>query len=81
MPNYMPSDDERQAYAYCVRNNIRISPAAIAGDSDNWYIEIHAGGRWNKAPRSFDKTEVWPEYYNFGKHYYEQDRRSSKEED
>ena len=81
MPNYTPSDDERKAYMYCVRNNIRISPAAIPGDNDHWHIEIFSNNKWNASPQKFDKTEVWGVCYNYCKHYYEQNRREGDSED
>ena len=40
MPQYLPNEEERAAYNYCVRNNIRISPIGIAEDSQKWKVEI-----------------------------------------
>jgi hypothetical protein len=32
LPDYLPSKEENDAYIYCVRNNIRISPLGINGE-------------------------------------------------
>ena len=43
MPQYLPDKEERAAYNYCVRNDIRISPISVKEDSQKWKIEIRMG--------------------------------------
>jgi len=81
MPDYLPNEEERAAYNYCVRNNIRISPIGIKEDSQKWKIEIRMGPykrgeRANVSPSIYDKHTIWPEYYRMCKYYYEKYRRS-----
>ena len=60
MPQYLPNKEERAAYNYCVKNNIRISPVGIKEDSQRWRIEIRMGPykrgeRANVSPSIYDK--------------------------
>ena len=73
MPDYVPSDEETEAYIYCVRNNIRISPKG--DDGEHWYIEVFAGNKWNKSKHKYDREQIWPEYYRCCLYYY--DKRSA----
>ena len=48
MPPYTASDEEWDAYRYCVRNNIRISPYGIQNDTDNLFeVWIDTSGQVN----------------------------------
>ena len=69
MPDYTPSEQETEAYIYCVRNNIRISPKGI--DGDNWHIEVYAGGKWNQSKEQYGREEIWKEYYKCCLYYYD----------
>ena len=69
MPDYVPSEEERAAYMYCMRNNIRISPGGTK-DPNEWTIDISLDGKtWNKSPKSYGREEVWKKYYEICAYY------------
>ena len=70
MGDYLPNEEERNAYMYCMSNNIRISPGRVMGQN-KWTIDIFAKGKWNKSPDSYGPTEVWEVFYNYCKYYHE----------
>ena len=60
MPDYLANNEEKEAYRYCVRNNIRISPIGMKEDNQSWKIEIRLGPykrgeRGNISPSIYDK--------------------------
>ena len=70
MPEYIPTEEEYDAYLYCVRNSIRISPGGT-NIHNEWTIDIFAKGKWNKPPKSYGPKEVWEVFYNYCIYYYE----------
>ena len=80
MPQYIPTQEENEAYIYCVRNNIRISPIGIQGVIGKWKIGINVGPykkgeKINLAPHIYDKDTIWPSYYEMCKYYYDKRTR------
>ena len=80
LPDYMPSKEENNAYMYCVRNNIRISPLGINGEINKWKIGINVGPyvkgeKINIAPHIYDEDTIWPSYYEMCKYYYDKHTR------
>ena len=67
MPNYAPNEEERKYHAYCVSNNIIISPWGIHGDANHWRIRIGD----NISPKKFSRDEIWKVYYEYCKYYYD----------
>ena len=80
MPSYLQSKEEQEAYVYCVKNNIRISPKGIQNDPDHWKIEIilgpyQRGEKANVSPSTYCRKTIWPEYYKMCKYYYDKYRK------
>ncbi len=80
LPDYLPSKEENDAYMYCVRNNIRISPLGINGEFGKWKIGINVGPyikgeKINLAPSIYDEDTIWPSYYEMCKYYYDKRTR------
>tara|TARA_X000001316_G_C919597_1_gene33698 strand:- start:130 stop:408 length:279 start_codon:yes stop_codon:yes gene_type:complete len=76
MPTYTYNEEEFKWYSFCVKNNIRISPYGIQGDTEHWYIAISLGPykKWEKphlSPSKYCRKTIWPEYYKMCKYYYE----------
>jgi len=69
MGTYMPTSEETKAYQWCINNGIFISPSATGKAS--WYIEISIGGKTNKSPETYGKTDIWIKLYEFYKYYYD----------
>ena len=70
MGDYLPSEDERNAYLYCIRNDIRIAPGRVA-NKNQWTVDIYTPKGWRKSPNSFGPVEIWEVYYNYCKYYYD----------
>ena len=68
MGYYMPSEKDREAYAWCINNGILISPFATG--EGTWYIEIKLNNNIHKPPTPFGKTVVWIKLYEYYKYYY-----------
>ena len=80
MPQYIPTQEENEAYLYCVRNNIRISPIGIHGVIGKWKIGINIGPykkgeKISLSPHIYDKDTIWPTYYQMCKYYYDKRTR------
>ena len=71
MPSYIPSKEETEAYIYCVRNNIRISPRGITRDPNHWHIEVCVSeGKWYRDASKYSREEIWGRYYEYCLYYY-----------
>ena len=80
LPEYLASEEELKWYRYCVRNNIRISPYGISGDSNHWKIAINLGvykkyEKPNLSPSTYCRKTIWIEYYKMCKYYYDKYRK------
>ena len=76
MPSYLPNEEERKWYRFCVSNNIRISPWGLQKDNDHWHICVNIGPykkgeKQNISPYKYDRRQIWPEYYKMCKYYYD----------
>ena len=69
MPNYNPTKEQNEAYLYCLRRNIKISPGGILGVPNRWTVDIFAKGKWNKSPESYGPKEIWEVFYNYCLYY------------
>ena len=71
MGDYIPSDYERKAYLYGIRNDIRISPKPVSHNATEWYVEIFSGGKWSHSKEKFGPVDVWKQVYAYYKYYYD----------
>ena len=74
--DYYPSDKEMEAYRYCVRNGIIISPVATEewGEVGKWNIGISTPDNYKKiyrSPEKCDKHSVTEVFYKYCIYYYE----------
>ncbi len=68
MGEHMPDKFETQAWLWCLRNDILISPFAIT--EGRWGMVIKNKGVNNKDPKTYTKGDVWPKMYEYYKYYY-----------
>lgn len=68
MPSYTPDNKELNAYLWCVRNNIRISPQAILGNKKQYKIAISTGGDLKLSP-PYTVDIIWSKLYEFCIYY------------
>ena len=72
MGDYSASKHELDAYNWCVKNNIKISPSASTRDQypTSWYLIIDIDGRINKSPETYGSLDIWGKLYEYYKYYY-----------
>jgi len=68
MGQYIYSDEEFEAYSWCIKNSIRISP--IAKDETNWFIEITINNKTNRSPETYKKVVIWEKLFEYYLYYY-----------
>ena len=61
------------AYRWCVKNNIAISPKAYS--TTQWYIDIKNKDRTHTSPDTYGKTEIWNKIFEYCKYYYDKHRK------
>ena len=64
----MPSEKDREAYAWCINNGIYISP--FANGEGAWYIEIKMNNKINRSLLTYGPVSIWIQMYEFYKYYY-----------
>ena len=69
MGEYLATDDEWNAYRWCVRNAIHIAPKALT--EARWTITITNKGITNQDPESYTKVVIWETVFKYYKHYYD----------
>ena len=62
-----------EAYRWCVRNNIAISPKAYS--PTQWYIDIKNKDKTHTSPEAYGKTEIWIKIFEYCKYYYDKHRK------
>lgn len=78
---YNPTEDDRKAFEYCVRNNIRISmvPMQQGMDPKDFKISValgpyQRGEKVNLSPNIYSKEIIVQEMYKAMKYYYDKYR-------
>jgi len=69
MGEYLATDDEWNAYRWCVRNAIHIAPKALT--EARWTITITNKEVTNQDPESYTKVVIWETIFKYYKHYYD----------
>jgi hypothetical protein len=69
MGSHIPNENEQNAYMWCIRNNIFISPKPKS--STEWYLDITMNGKTNTSPNAYKKHDVWKQLYKFYTYYYD----------
>jgi len=62
-----------EAYLWCSRNNIAISPRAKS--MTEWYVDIKNKGRTHTSPEAYEKTIIWQKCFEYCKYYYDKHRK------
>ena len=76
MGDYNPTKEEDIARLWCIRNNIKISPACVG--PRQWKIDIQEGfGAIHRSPKVFGPTEIWEVINSYYIHYH--DKKTKKE--
>jgi len=68
MGDFTPDKYEVEAWVWCIRNQIFISPIAI--NEGRWGLVIKNKGIENTDPNTYTKGDVWPKMYEYYKHYF-----------
>jgi hypothetical protein len=69
MGEYTRTEKDFEAYRWCIKNDIKISPTAKAEGS--WWIDIVNQGVKNRSPKTFIKGVIWEKMYEYYNYYYD----------
>ena len=69
MGDYIVSKKDMEAYVWCIRNKIFISPKAKSINS--WYIVIDLKNKINVSPDAYGKKEIWKKLYEYYRYYHD----------
>ena len=58
-----------EAYRWCVRNKIAISPRAYS--ATQWHVDINNKDKTHTSPDTYGKTEKWNKIFEYCKYYYD----------
>ena len=72
MGYYTYTDEEYEAYMWCIKNNIYIAPLAINGIY--WTLTITNNGKEFRDPNHYSKVEIWRKLYEYCKYYYDKNK-------
>jgi len=62
-----------EAYRWCVRNKIAISPRAYS--ATQWHVDINNKDKTHTSPDTYGKTEIWNKIFEYCKYYYDKHRK------
>ena len=62
-----------EAYRWCVRNKIAISPRAYS--ATQWHVDINNKDKTHTSPDAYGKTEIWNKIFEYCKYYYDKHRK------
>ena len=72
--DYEPTNDEREARDWGIRNGYIIGPCAISARPDHYHVGIATVSDYKnvkKDPTVYDHKEVMPKVYEYYKYYYD----------
>ena len=70
---HLITEEQWEAYRWCVRNNICIS--AKAKNNSEWYIDIVNNGNTHTSPETYGKNDIWTKIFEYSKYYYDKHRK------
>ena len=81
MGSYTRTQDESDASAWCLQNNICITPRQAEWGVPMWYIDIEKGVHPNRrligtSPESYGKNTIWEKVAEYQKYYYDKYRNN-----
>jgi len=71
MGQYMPSEKDREAYAWCMNNSIVVGFSPIWASEDDWTIDIKINNKSSVDPNTYTGEEVMAKVYEYYKYYYD----------
>ena len=71
MPSYLRSELENNAYIWCINNNIKIAPFAVANSNPRkWWIDVNTQGKVKRSPYQYDEDQIWHKLFELYVFYY-----------
>ena len=72
MLHYQRSELENNAYLWCIRNDIKISPFAVLNSQPRkWWIDVVAKNKVKRSPYQYDDEQIWPKIFELYVFYFE----------
>lgn len=72
MPDYTRSELENNAYLWCIRNDIKISPFAVLNSEPRkWWVDVEAKEKVKRSPYQYDENQIWPKIFELYVFYFQ----------
>ena len=69
---YQRSELENNAYLWCIRNDIKISPFAVLNSEPRkWWIDVVTKNKVKRSPYQYDDKQIWPKIFELYVFYFE----------
>jgi hypothetical protein len=62
-PSYIPTQDQTNAYLWCMRNNYVIYPVELAPMTSNYQIHMELGHKHAILEEKYTNSTLWKAYY------------------
>jgi len=72
MGKYRTTKQDLEAYVWCIRNGIHISP--LAKFSNAWYVDIEMNGKSSRDPNVYGPVEIWEKVFKYYKYYFNKNK-------
>ena len=78
MGDYVPTDEEVEAYVWCINNGIKIAPLCKENGS-SWYVEVILPNKTPKrSPEAYKRKEIWEKIFEFYTFYYDKKAKAKR---
>ena len=70
------TDEDTEAYLWCVKNGIKISPWAASSDRDNYHywIDVEVNGVKRRSPKTYNGRELNNKIFELYRFYYDKNK-------
>ena len=70
------TDEDTEAYLWCVNRGIKIGPFAASNDYDNyyWWIDVEVNGAKKRSPFKYDGRQINKKIFELYRFYYDKNK-------
>jgi len=70
------TNENLEAYRWCISNGIKITPWAYSSDYDNyyWWIDVEVNGAKKRSPFKYDGRQVNKKIFELYRFYYDKNK-------
>ena len=70
------TDEDTEAYLWCINHGIKIGPFAASSDYDNyyWWIDVEVNGAKKRSPFKYDGRQINKKIFELYRFYYDKNK-------